>query len=101
MPVSDSAVALQVDRYSRAADAVAVDTDLGLVEGLRAAHEDAYETLIQRYEQPVFSIVSRVMDDAEDAADVTQEVFLKVFRKIDAFRGESTLKTWIYRIAVN
>jgi RNA polymerase sigma-70 factor (ECF subfamily) len=75
--------------------------DQTLLEGLRVGREDAYETLILRYEQPVFSIVSRVMDAPEDAADVTQEVFLKVFRKIDAFRGDSSLKTWIYRIAVN
>jgi RNA polymerase sigma-70 factor (ECF subfamily) len=75
--------------------------DKALIEGLRAGREDAYELLILRYEQPVFGIVSRVMDDPEDAADVTQEVFLKVFRKIDAFRGDSSLKTWIYRIAVN
>jgi RNA polymerase sigma-70 factor (ECF subfamily) len=72
-----------------------------LVQGLREGEESAYETLIRRYEQPVFSIVSRLMDDSTDAADVVQDVFFKIFRNIGHFRGDSSLKTWIYRIAVN
>jgi RNA polymerase sigma-70 factor (ECF subfamily) len=72
-----------------------------LVQGLREGEESAYETLIHRYEQPVFNIVSRLMDDSTDAADVVQEVFFKIFRNIGHFRGDSSLKTWIYRIAVN
>ena len=72
-----------------------------LVQGLREGEESAYETLIQRYEMPVFNIVSRLMDDSTDAADVVQEVFFKIFRNIGHFRGDSSLKTWIYRIAVN
>jgi RNA polymerase sigma-70 factor (ECF subfamily) len=72
-----------------------------LVLELRAGAESAYETLIQRFEQPVFNLVSRIMDDPADAADVVQEVFLKVFRNIGSFRRDSSLKTWIYRIAVN
>jgi RNA polymerase sigma-70 factor (ECF subfamily) len=93
-----------MDGASTAQDGVCEDLafqDRALLEGLRMGCEEAYETLILRYEQPVFNIVCRVLDDPEDAADITQEVFLKVFRKIDAFRGDSSLKTWIYRIAVN
>ena len=75
--------------------------DQRLAEALRAGEETAYETLIHRFEQPVFSIVSRLAEDPGDSADVVQEVFLKVFRNIGSFRGESSLKTWIYRIAVN
>ena len=80
---------------------VAHEEDSALVAGLRAGDECAYELLIQRFEQPVFSLISRLVDDPADAADVAQEVFLKVFRKVDGFRAESSLKTWIYRIAVN
>ena len=72
-----------------------------LLQGLRAGEESAYEALIQRFEQPIYNIVSRLLDDPSDAADVVQEVFLKVFRNVASFRGESSLKTWIYRIAVN
>jgi RNA polymerase sigma-70 factor, ECF subfamily len=75
-----------------------------LVLALRHGVESAYETLIARFEQPVFNIVSRLMNepgDAADASDVVQEVFLKVFRNIGSFRQDASLKTWIYRIAVN
>jgi RNA polymerase sigma-70 factor (ECF subfamily) len=68
---------------------------------LRAGDEAAYEALILRFEQPVFGVVSRLLEDPADAPDVVQDVFLKVFRNISAFRGDSSLKTWIYRIAVN
>lgn len=72
-----------------------------LVRGLRDGAEEAYETLISGYQQPVYNLVYRLMSDPADACDVVQEVFLKVFRKISAFRGDSSLKTWIYRIAIN
>jgi RNA polymerase sigma-70 factor (ECF subfamily) len=72
-----------------------------LVEALRAGHEDAYEILIQRFQHPVYNLVSRLLDDPGESADVLQEVFLKVFRKIGSFRGQASLKTWVYRIAVN
>lgn len=77
------------------------EPDENLVEGLCAGEDAAYEALLERYQQPVFNLVSRLMRDSDDACDVVQEVFLKVFRKIGSFRGDSTLKTWIYRIAVN
>ena len=72
-----------------------------LLEGLREGAEWAYEALIQSYQQPVYNLVCRLLWDTSDACDVVQEVFLKVFRKVGSFRGESSLKTWIYRIAVN
>ena len=75
--------------------------DAWLVEGLRQGTEAAYEALIAEYRQPVYNLAVRLLSDSTDASDVVQEVFLKVFRKIGAFRGDSSLKTWIYRIAVN
>ena len=72
-----------------------------LVEGLRKGEERAYEVLIADFQQPVYNLVCRLMSDPADVCDVVQEVFIKVFRKIGAFRGDSSLKTWIYRIAVN
>ena len=72
-----------------------------LVEGLRLGAEEAYEILIARCQQPVYNLVYRLMEDPGDASDVVQEVFLKVFRNIGSFRGQSSLKTWIYRITVN
>jgi len=72
-----------------------------LVSALSQGAEDAYEILIQRFQQPVYSLVCRLTNDPSDAPDIVQEVFLKIFRNIGGFRGNSSLKTWIYRIAVN
>lgn len=72
-----------------------------LLDGLKSGDESAYEALLAKFQTPVYSLVHRLIDDQNEAADVTQEVFLKVFRSIGAFRGQSSLKTWIYRIAVN
>jgi RNA polymerase sigma-70 factor (ECF subfamily) len=75
--------------------------DLRLVESLREGSERAYEELLTRFQQPVFALAVRLLDDPSEACDVVQEVFLKVFRNVGNFRGQSTLKTWIYRITVN
>lgn len=72
-----------------------------LAEGLRHGSEEAFEALIQQYQHPVHNLVYRLLDDPGETPDVLQEVFLKVFRKISLFRAQSSLKTWIYRIAVN
>ena len=82
------------------ADAVDV-ADLHLVESLRDGSERAYEELLLRFQQPVYALALRLLDDPSEACDVVQEVFLKVFRNVGSFRGQSTLKTWIYRITVN
>jgi len=71
------------------------------VEGLRNGDDEAYEALIDRFQQPVYSLIYRLLDDPSEAADVVQEVFLKVFKSIGSFRGNSSLKTWMYRIAYN
>lgn len=82
--------------------AEAVDLeDLRLVDALRDGAESAYEELITRFQQPVYALALRLLDDQGEACDVVQEVFLKVFRNIGSFRGQSSLKTWIYRITVN
>lgn len=72
-----------------------------LINDLRLGCEHAYEALILRFQQPVYTLVARLMSNPGDACDVVQEVFLKVFKNIGHFRGGSSLKTWIYRIAVN
>ena len=75
--------------------------DLRLVESLRQGAEWAYEELLTRFQQPVYTLALRLLNDQSEACDVVQEVFLKVFRNVGTFRGQSTLKTWIYRITVN
>jgi RNA polymerase sigma-70 factor, ECF subfamily len=104
--VGDTTLGFELDAYAgmrssnTATAEVHRDNDV-LVEGLRAGTEAAYEELIDRFQQPVYNLVYRLMDDPGDSSDVVQEVFLKVFRNIGSFRGNSSLKTWIYRIAFN
>ena len=75
--------------------------EAAIVAELKAGSEDASTWLIAQYNQPVYSLVYRLLDDPCDAADTTQEVFIKVFRGIRKFHADSSLKTWIYRIALH
>jgi RNA polymerase sigma-70 factor (ECF subfamily) len=84
------------------ASALGVRTqESAIIQELKAGSEEAYAWLVGEFHQPVYSIVYRILSDPADAADTTQEVFLKVFRGMKHFHGESSLKTWIYRIAIH
>jgi RNA polymerase sigma-70 factor (ECF subfamily) len=75
--------------------------DTLIVAELKAGSEDAYTRLIAQYHQAIYGLVYRILDDPMDAPDTTQEVFLKVFRGMPKFNCESSLKTWMYRIAIH
>ena len=84
------------------ASAIGIRTEeASLVADLKAGSEEAFGLLIAQYHQPLFSLISRSLNDPADAADITQEVFLKVFRNIKGFHGDASLKTWLYRIALH
>lgn len=72
-----------------------------LVAELQAGSEQAFSQLLAQYSHPVYSLIARSLRDPADAADVTQEVFVKVFRNISSFHGDASLRTWIYRIALH
>jgi RNA polymerase sigma-70 factor (ECF subfamily) len=74
--------------------------EAALIAELQAGSEEAFADLIARYHQPIYSLLARTVQDRADAADLTQEVFVKVFRGMSSFHGESSLRTWIYRIAL-
>lgn len=101
--MGDSSIGLALDGHLGSLDSSAAvrQEEAELVGGLCRGDEQAYETLIDRFQQPVFNLTHRLMEDPSEVSDVVQEVFLKVFRNIGHFRGQSSLKTWIYRIAVN
>ena len=83
------------------ASALTLQSDeAALVEELRAGSEEAVAWLIAHYHQPIYSLLARTVRNSADAADLTQEVFVKVFRGIRGFHGQSSLRTWIYRIAL-
>ncbi len=75
--------------------------EAALIAELQAGSEEAFGWLIARYHQPIYSLLARMLHDRADAADLTQEVFVKVFRGVGRFHGESSLRTWIYRIALH
>ena len=74
--------------------------DAVLTTELQAGSEEAFAVLIGQYQAQIFSLISRILNDPSDAADVTQDVFIKIFRSIGGFHGDSSLRTWIYRIAL-
>lgn len=71
------------------------------VHRLKNGDPDAFDNLITRYSGDIYAILFRITENAEDAADLTQETFLSALKAIKTFRGESELKTWLFRIAVN
>jgi RNA polymerase sigma-70 factor (ECF subfamily) len=86
-------------------DDLAIPIDLpneeaALVAQLQSGSEQAFAQLIDRFHRPLYSLIARSLQDPSDAADITQEVFLKVFRSIGGFHGEASLRTWLYRIAL-
>ena len=84
------------------ASAIGFSTEeASLIAELKAGSDEAFAILIAQYNQPLYSLIARSLDDPADAADITQEVFLKVFRSIRSFHGDSSLRTWLYRIALH
>src|SRR5437764_12097853 len=69
------------------------------VHRLKANEDAAYDELVRIYNSQIFHVAFRMLGDTGDASDVVQEIFIKVFRNINGFKGESALKTWIFRIA--
>jgi RNA polymerase sigma-70 factor (ECF subfamily) len=83
------------------ASAIAIPSEESfLVAELQAGSEQAFALLIAQYHQPLYSLIARSLQDPADASDITQEVFIKVFRSIRGFHGEASLRTWLYRIAL-
>lgn len=76
-------------------------SDDQFLERLRQGEAAAYERLVAEQTGDVYALLFRLTNDAEEARDLTQETFLRAFQSINRFRGDSTLRTWIYRIAIN
>jgi hypothetical protein len=76
-------------------------TDSDFLDRLRNGEPEAFDTFITRYSGDIYSLLYRITGDPEEAGDLTQETFLSALKSIRSFRGESELKTWLFRIAVN
>lgn len=72
-----------------------------LVERLQRRDEKAFRAFVRLYQRPVYALVYRMLGDEEEARDISQEVFVSVFRAISQFRGDARLSTWLFRIATN
>ena len=76
----------------------AKETDLQLVERVQGGDKAAFNLLVTKYQQKVANLISRYVSASGDVADVTQEVFIKAYRALPNFRGDSAFYTWLYRI---
>ncbi|MCC4265668.1 RNA polymerase sigma factor RpoE [Oceanimonas baumannii] len=76
-------------------------TDQQLIERVQRGDKNAYNLLVKKYQYKVANLVSRYVSNSGDVPDVTQEAFIKAYRALPGFRGDSAFFTWLYRIAVN
>lgn len=91
----------RLERSAPAAPAEPADPDLGLVESFLEGDRAAFPRLVERYQRPVFSLAYRYLGNEADAKDACQQIFVKIFKSLRGFHGRSSLRTWIYRIAIN
>jgi RNA polymerase sigma factor (sigma-70 family) len=76
-------------------------TDEQLIEQIRHGHPDAYRVLVERHKSYIYTLVYRMVEHKETAEDLTQETFVKLFRSLHLFRGDSQFTTWLYRMTIN
>ncbi|MFT4901357.1 MAG: RNA polymerase sigma-70 factor (ECF subfamily) [Lentimonas sp.] len=77
------------------------DIDWAVVQRVQAGNVGAFDQLVQKYREPIFSVIYNMTSNREDASDLAQETFIKAFQAIARFKGKSSFFTWIYRIAIN
>src|SRR5687768_7282778 len=80
---------------------VANPTDADLVEASLAGDRQAFDTIVERHQRHVYQLCYRFVGNHEDASDLAQDVFVRAFRSLKTFKGQASLGTWLYRIAVN
>jgi RNA polymerase sigma-70 factor (ECF subfamily) len=76
-------------------------TDTCYIERIQAGETECFAVLLERYSRPVYSLIVKMVGNREDAEELTQDVFLKAYRSLASFQGNSLFSTWLYRIAYN
>lgn len=84
-----------------ATDAEFVSTEREFLERLKASEAEAFDQLITKFSGELYGLLFRLTGNAEEAQDLTQETFLRVVQSVNSFRGDASLKTWLFRIAIN
>jgi RNA polymerase sigma-70 factor (ECF subfamily) len=92
---------LAIDDAARLSRTQAREDDREAIEACQRGDREAFDRLVERYQRNVYRLCYRYVNNHHDASDMAQEVFLKAFRAIGRFRGDSAFSTWLYRIAVN
>ncbi len=77
------------------------ESDLKLVEKVQRGERAAFDLFVLRYQHKVLKLIMRYVHDATEAEDIAQEAFVKAYRALQSFRGDSAFYTWLYRIAIN
>jgi RNA polymerase sigma-70 factor (ECF subfamily) len=77
------------------------ENEVAFVDRLQVGSEEAFEALMHLYQTPIYNIAYRILGDSSEASETVQDTFIKIYRAIKTFRGESGLKTWIYKIAIS
>src|SRR5690349_8101852 len=77
------------------------DMEVQCIQACQRGEKAAFRTLFLRYGDPIFRLAYRFTGNADDAEDLSQEIFVRVFQKIDSFRCQSSFSTWLYRLAAN
>ena len=77
------------------------ETDQRLVERVQRGDKHAFDVLVLKYQHKIVGLISRYMRDQDEVMDITQEAFIKAYRALPSFRGDSQFYTWLYRIAIN
>lgn len=77
------------------------NTDESLIERINIGDDSAFELLVKKYQQKVFQTCVGFVHNEDDAADLTQEVFIRIYKRLHSFKGKSTFATWLYRISMN
>ena len=98
---SDLEQMMSEEDLTRLAVPTVSDEDTPLVVAIQASDEAAFEQLVSRYDGKLFRIAFHIVHNTEDARDVVQETFIKIFRNIGQFQSQSKFSTWVYRIVVN
>ena len=76
-------------------------SDLELIREFKDGNEKAFNVLVLRYQEKIYWVVRRLLPDHDEADDVVQDIFIKVYRSLNSFKGDSSFYTWLYRIAIN
>jgi RNA polymerase sigma-70 factor, ECF subfamily len=77
------------------------DLDIQAINDYLTGDAGGFNRLVDRYQRPIYNLAYRFSGNTDDAGDLTQEIFIHLYRKLGSFRGESTFSTWFYRLAVN